>query len=200
MLHTEVISYRPFLIAVAFKMVGCRSTAEDLVQDTFLSWLKVDASKIQDVKSYLTRTVTNKCLNYLKSIKQKKEELIDQVSPSLTSLSISPDFSNLDLKCEVTHALSLVFKKLAPSERAVFVLKELFNFDYSDLTTILGKKADNCRQILSRAQSKLSDETERFSVDVDKLRRTVIDFKNATLGEFSGLIDNLKSDIYKKGL
>jgi DNA-directed RNA polymerase specialized sigma24 family protein len=139
--------------------------------------------------------VTNKCLNYLKSIRQKKEDWIDQVQPSFSSLSIQPDFSSLDLKCEVTQALSQVFKKLAPTERAVFVLKEIFNFDYSDLTTILDKKSDNCRQIFSRAQQRLSEETDRFSIDVDKLKKTVLDFKNATLGEFSGLIDNLKSDI-----
>ncbi|MCV9388336.1 sigma-70 family RNA polymerase sigma factor [Reichenbachiella ulvae] len=195
MSQTEVLSYRPFLIAVATNLVGCRSTAEDMVQETFFSWLKVDTSKIQDVKSYLTRTVTNKCLNYLKSLKQKKEDWIENVQPSFSSLSINPDFSNLDLKCEVTHALSEVFKKLAPTERAVFVLKELFNFDYSDLTSILDKKADNCRQIFSRAQLRLSEEKDRFHIDVDKLKKTVVDFKNATLGEFSGLIENLKSDI-----
>ncbi|PIB37014.1 hypothetical protein BFP72_17200 [Reichenbachiella sp. 5M10] len=197
MSQTEVLSYRPLLMSVAYNLVGCRSTAEDLVQDTFFSWLRLDTHTIQDAKSYLTKTVTNKCLNYLKSIKIKREELIDNVSPAAVSVSFTPDFSNLDLKCEVTHAMSLIFKKLAPTERAVFVLKELFNFDYSDLTTILGKKADNCRKIFSRAQLKLGDETERFSVDVDKLRKTVVDFKNATLGEFSDLIENLKTDINK---
>ncbi|SHK03126.1 RNA polymerase sigma factor, sigma-70 family [Reichenbachiella agariperforans] len=198
MSQAEVYAYRPFLIAVATNLVGCRSTAEDLVQDTFFSWLKVDTNKIQDVKSYLTRIVTNKSLNYLKSIRQKKEEFLDTVQPSLASFSMTPDFSSMDLKCEVTHALSEVFKKLAPAERAVFVLKELFNFDYAELTSILGKKADNCRQIFSRAQLRLSQETDRFSIDVDKLKTTVVDFKNATLGEFSGLIENLKSDLNKK--
>ncbi|MGL1886608.1 MAG: sigma-70 family RNA polymerase sigma factor [Reichenbachiella sp.] len=191
----EVSTYRPMLYTIAYGMLGCASTAEDMVQDTYFKWLKVDPEKIKDAKAYLIRSTTNTCLNYIKSIKAKKEELLDNFSPTFSNISVTPEISAIDLKCEVTLALSQIVKKLPPSERAVFVLKELFNFDYADLTSILGKKADNCRKLFSRAQTKLSEETERFQLDSDKLKKFVLDFKNATLGEFTGLIESLKKDL-----
>ncbi|MFY0626197.1 MAG: sigma-70 family RNA polymerase sigma factor [Reichenbachiella sp.] len=195
MSQTEFVLYRPLLFSIAYRMVGCVATAEDMVQDTFFNWLKTENHRVKDAKSYLIRSITNTCLNYLSSIRKKKEELIDTVSNSLPSFNFTPDFSNLDLKCEVTQALAQVCKKLAPAERAVFMLKGLFNFDYSEVTTILGRKSDNCRQLFSRAQSKLAEEKERFSIDTDHLKNMVSNFKEATLGEFSGLIDNLKNDL-----
>ena len=108
-----------------------------------------------------------------------------------------PDFANLDLKSDLYHALAQLHKKLPPTERAVFVLKEIFNFEYSELTEILGKKADNCRQLLSRAQKRLGEETERFTIDTDRIVSAVTEFKNAALGEFSDLIEGLKKDMGK---
>lgn len=193
MRQVEIAIYRPILLSVAFSMLGCKSTAEDMVQDTFFKCLKVDCSDIRDLKSYLIRSTTNTCLNYMKALKTKKEDLLDNFSPNLAS--ISTDIHNFDIRCEITQALSQIFKKLPPSERAVFVLKEIFNFDYGDLTDILNKKSDNCRKLFSRAQTKLSDETERFQIDSIKLKSVVNNFKKATLGEFSGLIENLKADL-----
>lgn len=195
MSHAELTSYRPLLFSIAYRMVGCSATAEDLVQDTFLNWFKAETNKVNDAKSYLIRSITNSCLNYLTSIRKKKEELFDHVGQTFPSLTFSPDFASLDLKCELTQAMSLVMKKLAPSERAVFMLKGLFNFDYNELTDILGKTSDNCRQLFSRAQQRLADGKERFHIDTDDLMKTILAFKKATLGEFSGLIDRLQSDI-----
>jgi len=195
MSSTEIYSYRPMLYKIAYNIVGCSATAEDMVQDTFVNWFKSEKQKVIDVKAYLTRSTTNICFNYLKSIKQKKEEWIDQVSNSLPSLKFNPDFASLDIKCEITYAMAEVFKKLAPAERAVFVLKGIFNFDYSELTNILDKKAENCRQLFSRAQQRLNEEKVRFSLDQNRLIKAVTDFKNATLGEYADLIDGFKNDI-----
>ena len=195
MSSTEISTYRPVLLSIAYKMVGSRTIAEDMVQDTFMNWLRVDQQKVLDVKAYLVRSITNTCLNYLDSLKRKKEDLFDSINPMLNELKITPDFSNFDLKCELTQAISQLYKKLPPAERAVFVLKEVFNFDYSELQEIIGKKADNCRQLFCRAQIKLSEKKERFSLDADKLMKTVDDFKSATLGEFSNLIEGLKKDL-----
>lgn len=191
----ELLTYRPILYSIAYRIVENRAIAEDMVQDTFLNWLKVDQQKVIDAKAYLIRSITNACLNYLDSIKRKKEDFFDTLNPMLSELRFSPDFSNIDIKCELTEAISQLYKKLPPAERAVFVLKEVFNFDYSDLSEIFGKKADNCRQLFCRAQSKLSEKKERFSLDADKLVKTVEDFKKATFGEFSNLIEGLKKDI-----
>lgn len=192
---TELITYRPILFSIAFKLTGNTSVAEDMVQDTFLNWLKVDQKKILDAKAYLVRSITNASLNYLTSIKRKKEELFENLNPVFSELKFTPDFTSLDLKNDLTEALGQLYKKLAPTERAVFVLKEVFNFDYIELQEIIGKKADNCRQIFCRAQRNLAQEKERFSLDKDKLIKIAEDFKSATLGEFSNLIEGFKNDI-----
>jgi len=193
MSQTEFSTYRPLLFSIAYRLVGCAATAEDMVQDTFVNWLKTEKIKVNDVKSYLTKSVTNTCFNYLSSIKKKKEELMENVN--LPQLNFSPDFSSLDIKCEITEALATMIKKLAPSERAVFMLKGLFNIDYTEITSILGKTSDNCRQLFSRAQNRLSEDKSRFHLDTEHLKGLVVNFKKATLGEFSDLIDDLKKDI-----
>ena len=198
MSHAEVASYRPVLFSVAYRMVGCAAVAEDMVQDTFFNWFKkIDHRKVIDVKAYLIKSITNSCINHLNSIKQKKEELVENFNPPIPHLKVMPDFSNLDIKTDVYNALAQLYKKLPPTERAVFVLKEIFNFEYGDLCDILDKKAENCRQLLSRAQKKLSEETERFQIDADRLKKAAADFKNAALGEFTGLIEGLQKDISK---
>lgn len=199
MTQADILAYRPTLVSIAFKMVGCFSIAEDLVHDTFLNVLsKIDQTKISNTKAYLVRSVTNACLNHLESIKQKKEEWLEGFSPSIPDFKIVPEMSTIDFKQELTEAFAQLFKKLPPAERAVFVLKELFNFDYSELTEILGQKAENCRQLFSRAHKKLNESKVRFNPDMEKLSVTVDQFTNATKGEFGDLIDGLKEDIELK--
>ena len=195
MSQAEFSTYQPLLYAIAYRFVGCAATAEDMVQDTFVNWLKCESGKIKDVKAYLIKSVTNACLNYLGSIRKKKEELMENFS--LPQLSFSPDFSALDIKCELTHALATMSRKLAPTERAVFVLKGLFNIDYSEITSILDKTSENCRQLFSRAQSKLKDDRDRFHIDTESLSKLVSNFKKASLGEFSGLFDQFRREIRK---
>ena len=125
----EIALYRPTLHNIAYRLVGCAAVAEDLVQDTLLNWLKVDNVKIADAKAYLSRSVTNACFNYISSMKRRKEEVLDMISPSVNFFRIQPDFQNLDIKSEVNQALALLIKKLPPAERAVFILKGLFDFD-----------------------------------------------------------------------
>lgn len=195
MSQMELVAYRPVLFTVAYRMVGCAAVAEDMVQDTFFNWLKIDQRKINDARAYLIKSITNACINHLNSLKAKKEELIENLSPSLPAFNVTPDFSALDLKNDVLQALAQLQSKLPPAERAVYMLKEVFNFEYSELTSILGKKTENCRQLFSRAQQKLADEKIRFPIEADKLRKMAVDFKKATLGEFNSLIDNLKKDL-----
>ena len=195
MSQAEITLYRPILYSIAYRMVGCAAVAEDMVQDTFLNWLKIDQNKITNVKAYLTKSVTNACLNHLESFRQKKEELFDSISPNLPRFNINPDFAHLDFKQEMTQAFGQLFKKLPPTERAVFVLKGVFNMDYSELTEILDKKSEHCRQLFCRAQHKLSEEKERFQMDTEKVLSTIENFKKATLGEFSELVEGLKMDI-----
>lgn len=190
MSQAEAALYRPILHTIAYKIVGCSAIAEDLVQDTFLNWFKNERSEIKDTKAYLVSSIRNLSLNHLK---KKKAELMENLTPNLPSFNL--DLSYLDVKQEVSDALSVLLKKLAPAERAVFVLKEVFNLEYSDLSEIVGKTSDNCRQLLNRAQQKLILEKERFSIEPHKLSILMTNFKRATLGELEGLVKNLTEEV-----
>ncbi|SMD34821.1 RNA polymerase sigma factor, sigma-70 family [Reichenbachiella faecimaris] len=192
MSQAEAALYRPLLHTIAYKIVGCSAIAEDMVQDTFLNWFKKERQEVKDAKAYLISSVRNLSINHLK---KKKDELFENMTPNLPSFSINADISYLDIKQEISESLAVLLKKLAPAERAVFVLKEVFNFEYSDLPSIIGKTSDNCRQLLSRAQQKLNQEKERFALEPHKLSTLIGNFKKATLGEFEGLIKSLKEDI-----
>lgn len=191
----DALTYRPILHTIAYRIVGCTAIAEDMVQDTFLNWFKKERTSIEDTKAYLISSVRNLSLNHLK---KRKTEFLETISTNIPSFKTQVDYSYIDLKTEMIESLTVLFKKLPPAERAVFLLKEVFSFDYSELPDILDKTSDNCRQLFSRAQKKLADEKERFTVDPQNLSSVLNDFKKATLGEFNDLIVRLKNDIGSK--
>lgn len=178
-------------------MVGTAMDAEDMVQDTFLNWLKTEQKKVNDTKAYLIRSVTNTCLNHLTKINKKKESLLDAIHHQNFMDKI--ELPNFDIKNELSEAIAVLLKKLEPTERAVFVLREIFNFEYHELTEILDKKKENCRQLVCRAKEKLNQEKMRFSVNIESHSQFMDKFKSAcTFGEVGSLIDNLKKDIPSK--
>lgn len=165
--------------------------AEDIVQDTFLKYLTVDQTQINNTKAYLIRSVTNNCLNHLNSLKQKKKEYLESVK--LPELFVKIDFSHLDFKHELGVALEIMNKKLAPLERAVFMLREGFDFDYDELQQIFNKKKDHCRQLVCRAREKLAKETPKISLSFDKNKFFEAFRKASSQGQFEDLIDHLGS-------
>lgn len=195
--NETITLYGPLLYAIAYKMVGTVMDAEDIVQDTFLKWLKTEQKKINDTKAYLIKSVTNTCLNHIKQLNKTKENLLEAINhPSFIDKIELPNF---DLKNELSEAISVILKKLEPSERAVFILREIFNFDYGELTEILDKKKEHCRQLFCRAKEKLNQEKDRFHVNLDVHSQFVEKFKSAcTFGEVGNFIDNLKKDISQK--
>ena len=130
--------YHPLLSNIAFKMLGTLADAEDIVQDTYLKWLSIDQSKIKNTKAYLIKAVTNNCLNHLNSLKAKKEEYLEHFNlADMIDARIDLDLTKLDLGIDVASALQVVHKKLEPLERAVFILREVFDYDYEDLHLIV---------------------------------------------------------------
>ena len=192
-----IIKYQPVLYAIALKMTGTVHDAEDLVNDTFLNWLKKDRRKVKNTKAYLIKSIINACNNHLSGLTRKKEEIFDQIKHSSFVEKIEHDFADLDLKHEINQAFNTVVKKLEPVERAIFMLREVFNFEYSELATLVDKKDENCRKIFSRAKQKLS-EKDNFSHEVkdnfifpDLLKN----FETACkIGEFYDFVDVLKKD------
>ncbi len=195
----DIALYHPILHSVAYNILRCKQDAEDIVQDTFLKWLSVDRTKIHNTKAYLIKSVTNNCLNHLNTLRKKKEEYWD--SSKLSQLIVKfkeSDFAHLDLETELSSAFRVLQTKLEPLERAAYLLKEVFDFDYDALQQVLNKKADHCRQLFSRAKKKLSEETPNLSFDIPNKNQLLESFKKACEGPATHFIQDLKSDISAK--
>jgi RNA polymerase sigma factor (sigma-70 family) len=187
--------YRPLLHTIAYNIVRCRQDAEDIVQETFVKWLTVEQEKIQNTKAYLIRAVTNNCLNHINSLKRKKEEYLDQVSEAFNRFK-ETNLSHLDLDANLAAAMKVLHTKLEPLERAVFVLKEAFDFDYEELQHALDKKKDHCRQLFCRAKKKLSEGTSKLHFDLPDTTTLMENFRKACyFGTASEYISELKKDL-----
>ncbi len=188
--HSATIAlYQPVLHSIAVRIVGSIHDAEDIVQDTFLKYLSMDHSKIENIKAYLIKSVTNISLNHINSSKQKKKDYLESVK--LPEVFEKIDISHLDLKEELTTALNVLHKKLGPLERGLFLLREGFDFEYDELQEIFNKKKDHCRQLVCRAKEKLSKETERFSLSFDVEKYFEAINKASQRGDFNELMDHI---------
>src|SRR5690349_17452524 len=142
--------------AIAMRLLRCKADAEDIVQETFIKWLNTEQEKIQNTKAYLIKAVTNNCLNHLQALKRKKEECLESIHwNEFVEKFRETDFSHIDLEAELSKAFQVLQQKLEPLERAVYVLKEAFDFDYKALQETLDKKQEHCRQLFCRAKKKL---------------------------------------------
>jgi RNA polymerase sigma factor (sigma-70 family) len=195
--HAQAITlYQPMLHSIAYNLLRCKADAEDIVQDTFVKWLSIDQTKIINTKAYLIKSVTNNCLNHLNSLKRKKEEYWDSIMLSQLVVKFKEsDFAQLDFEKELSAAFKVIQTKLEPLERATYLLKEVFDFDYDAIQKVIDKKADHCRQLFSRAKKKLN-EASPTKVETSGASQLFESFKNAcTIDNASELIGHLKKDI-----
>lgn len=198
MSHSQTIAlYQPMLYNIAYNLVRCKQDAEDIVQETFLKWLNAEQEKIQNLKAYLIKAVTNNCLNHLNALKRKKEEYLESIHvPEFITKIKESNFAHIDLDTYLTGAMRVLHTKLEPLERAVFLLKEVFDVDYDTLHTTLDKKKDHLRQLLSRAKKKLEEEKAKIHFDLPSATSLMESFKKACQGDTDELIDSLKRDIW----
>ena len=189
--------YQPTLRSIAYNLVRSRADADDIVQETFLKWLSIDSDKIQNTKAYLIKAVTNNCLNHLNSLKKKKEEYLDSINVSeFIHRFKENNFAHLDLEADLSKAFKVMLTKLEPLERAVYVLKEVFDFDYEALQEALDKKKDHCRQLVCRAKNKLSEETSKMHFDLPDGSQLMASFRKACdMGNAAEFVQDLKRDI-----
>lgn len=191
------LEYKALLFSMAYNMLGNIDAAEDIVQDTFLKWMEIPTGNVKHTKAFLVKIVTNKSINYLNSARVKKEEYIGIWLPEPLQ-NYSGDKGHA--RIESYHALSIgmlvMMEKLTPQERAIFLLKEIFSYDYPELSEIFDKTTDNCRQILRRAKEHLGKDTRRFEVDLKVHEKILNNFLQAlSEGNMEELIDLLKEDI-----
>lgn len=195
---TEIFfEYKALLFSMAYNMLGSVDAAEDMIQNTYLKWMEAQAEVVRHPKAYLVKIVTNKCINYMNSARVKREEYVGVWLPEPL---LNYDINNSHVKIESYHALSIgilvLLEKLTPQERAIFLLKEIFAYDYNELAEIFDKTEDNCRQILKRAKENLGKDARRFEVDMKVHEKLLNKFMLATSeGSMEDLIEILKEDI-----
>ncbi|MBP9925029.1 MAG: sigma-70 family RNA polymerase sigma factor [Cyclobacteriaceae bacterium] len=187
--------YQPLMHQIAYNLLRCKADAEDIVQDTFMKWLSAEQEKIENTKAYLIKAVTNNCLNHLNKLKRKKEEYWDSIQLSELMVKFKEsDFTNIDFEKELAAAFKIIQAKLEPLERAAYLLKEVFDFEYEEIQKVLDKKADNCRQLLSRARKKLDKNPKKVVTNPES--NLFDSFKKACdIGNVTDFVQHLKTDI-----
>ncbi len=178
------------LQSTAESILGSFEDAQDIVQDTLEKWFRSKRESILNHRSYLFKSLVNNCQTHLRSAKPKTEYLsgIHDYLPNFKT-HFEMDFEKLDQDGQVRKALEFLHSKLKPMERAVFLLREIFNLDYEVVQEIVGKKAEHCRKELSRAKKKISEEVKLGNpFSIDKAEEYFESFKTASLGRIQDLI------------
>ncbi|MFD0590574.1 RNA polymerase sigma-70 factor [Paenibacillus sp. GCM10027627] len=192
-------TYKPFLLSLAYRLLGSFSDAEDIVQDVFADYFQLEDGSVAHEKAYLARMVTNRSLNTLGSARKRRETYVGNWLPEPTvayGAAISGDpAAHLERNESVTYAMLVMLEQLSAIERAVFILRETFHFDYSDIASIVDKSEANCRKLASRAKEKLgtAPDTPPFRhAKADALAEAFIQAANT--GDTESLIGMLKED------
>jgi RNA polymerase sigma-70 factor (ECF subfamily) len=190
--------HRRLLFSVAYQMLGSVADAEDVVQDTWLRWDAIgDAARaaVRDPRAFLVRMVTRKALDRLRSVARRREEYVGEwlPEPLLTAPDVADD---VELVESVSFAMLTVLETLTPTERAVFVLREVFDMPYGEVAEVIGKSAAAVRQIGHRAREHVAARRPRMEVSRREQRAVVERFLAAvTDGDLQGLLDVLAPDV-----
>ena len=189
------VLHRNLLFTVAYEMLGSAADAEDVVQETWLRWSAVDPAEVEHPRAYLVRSVTRQSLNRLRTLSRRREEYVGEwlPEPLLTSPDVAED---VELADGVSIAMLTVLETLAPIERAVFVLREVFDVPYAEIAVAVGKSQAAVRQVAHRAREHVAARRPRMQVDRTVQRQVVERFVVAvTAGDVQGLMDVLAPDV-----
>jgi RNA polymerase sigma-70 factor (ECF subfamily) len=189
------VTHRRLLFTVAYEMLGSAVDAEDVVQETWLRWSEVDHEQVHDPRAYLVRVVTRQALNRLRTLARRREEYVGEWLPE--PVLTTPDIADDVLLAEsVSMALLTVLETLGPTERAVFVLREVFDSPYEEIAEAVGKTPAAVRQIAHRAREHISARQPRVQVDPAEQRAVVERFLAALdSGDVQSLFDVLAPDV-----
>lgn len=190
-------STRPLLFAIAYRMLGSVTDAEDIVQDAYLRWLEVPEADVHAPRAYLTTIVTRLAINHLQSARYRRETYVGPWLPEPLMTEHAPDASEpVELAESLSMAFLLMLERLSPTERAVLLLHDVFDFDYSEIARIIDKSEANCRQLLTRAKKHIGEPRVRFDVDPTESDRLLNRFMEATRhGDVDALVSVLADDI-----
>jgi RNA polymerase sigma-70 factor, ECF subfamily len=194
-----VAELRPLLFSIAYRMLGSASDAEDIVQEAFLRFHRETGAgtEVESPKSYLSAVTTRLCIDHLRSARVRRESYVGTWLPEPL---LTEETSDAERHAETADSLSMGFlvllESLTPVERAVFLLREVFEYDYDEIASVVGKNEENCRQIAVRARRQVQAGRPRFEAskaERDELGRRF--FAAAAEGDVEGLVSMLAADV-----
>jgi RNA polymerase sigma-70 factor (TIGR02957 family) len=189
------VAHRSLLFTVAYEMLGSAADAEDVVQESWLRWADVDHSQVHDPRAYLVRVVTRQALNRLRTLSRSREEYVGEwlPEPLLTSPDVADD---VELAESVSIAMLTVLETLGPMERAVFVLREVFEMPYGEIAEAIGKSAAAVRQVARRAREHVAARRPRAQVSRSEQQAVVERFLVALrTGQLQELMEVMAPDV-----
>ncbi|MFC6599979.1 RNA polymerase sigma-70 factor [Kitasatospora paranensis] len=193
------VAHRNLLFTVAYEMLGSAADAEDVLQETWLRWAGVDLDTVREQRAYLVRITTRQALTRLRTLGRRKESYVGSwlPEPLLTTPDVAED---VELADSVSMAMLLVLETLAPTERAVFVLREVFDVGYDEIAEAVDKSPAAVRQIAHRARAHVAARRPRGVVSPDESRDALVAFRRAVeTGDLQGLVDILAPDVVLLG-
>jgi len=183
--------HRPLLFSIAYRMVGSVIDAEDVVQEAYLRWRRSpQEEEIRSPKSYLSAVVTRLCIDQLRSARARREEYVGPWLPE----PLPTDAAVLDES--LSMAFLVLLESLNPTERAIFLLREVFDYDYREISHLVDKSEENCRQIARRARQSVAARRPRFESTPEQEERLMGRFLEACFdGDMDGLLALLSEDV-----
>ena len=191
--------HRALLFSLAYRMLGSATDAEDILQDAYLRFLSAPLAEIESPKAYLSAIVTRLCLNQLASARARRETYVGPWLPEPVTDVDHPELVDPEAHAIEYESISLAFlvllERLTPAERAAFLLREVFRYEYGEIAEILGRSEASCRQLFHRAQGHIAANRPRFEVSQDKHRRLLEEFSHAVQhGDLGALTAMLADD------
>jgi RNA polymerase sigma-70 factor (ECF subfamily) len=188
---------RPLLFTIAYEILGSATESDDVLQESYLRWAKVDLSTVQDTKAYLAQLVTRQSLNALRAQSRRREEYVGPWLPEPVQIESNDASTDVVLAESVSMAMLVVLETLTPDERAVFVLHEVFGFSHDEVASTIGKSAVAVRQMAHRARAHVQSRRKRFEpVDPQlSMEITTRFFTAASTGDVEGLLQMLSPDV-----
>ncbi len=186
--------HRPYLVSLAYRMLGSMADAEDLVQETFLRWGKADREEVRTPRAFLTTVLTRLAITHLESARVRREQYVGTwlPEPVVTTGERDP----VELSESLTMAFLVLLESLTPLERAVFLLHDVFDYSHAEIADMIGKTEDACRQILRRAKLAVQNRRPRFEVRPTSAERLMAQFAMAMqAGNLDDLMALLHEDI-----
>lgn len=185
-------SLRPRLFGIAYRMTGSRADAEDAVQETWLRYAGME-KPVRSVDGFLVTTVTRLCIDHLRSGRVRREEYVGPWLPEPLPTFEEPE-TEVERMEVLSTALLRVIERLEPLERAVFLLREVFGYNYSEVAAMVGRREDHCRQLVHRARRRLRSERPGAEASVEEHRRLLEGFLQASVTGDLGMLESLLLD------